>query len=145
MCVRTVPRCVLAISTSVRVRPPPFFFQMRSFWQFTWSSLRASFSVIFCPILKTNTPSQRSCNQLNEDNFLTIIQQEMAPWKSSKFLDALTSRAIGRDECDSGQSVGCSVAIVTRYDFDCVHEMKFLTKRRNQKSRRKRKEHLKRS
>ena len=96
---------------------------MRSFWLFTWSSLRASFSVIFCPILKTNTPLQRSCNKLNEDNLLTIIRQEMAPWKSSKVMDALTSPAIGRDACDSGQSVGCSVAIVTRYDFDYVHEI----------------------
>ena len=62
-----VDRGVLAISTSVQVRPPFFFFffffcQMRLFWLFTWSSLQTSFSVIFCPVLKTNTPLQRSCN-----------------------------------------------------------------------------------
>ena len=75
---------------------------------------------------------------------LPKIRQEMAPWKSSKFLDALTSQSIGRDASDAGQRVGCSMAIVTRNDFDCVHEMNFLTKRQNQKSRRKRKRTSKR-
>ena len=69
----------------------------------------------------------------------------MAPWKSSKFLDALTSQSIGRDASDAGQSVGCSMVFVTRNDFDdCVHEMNFLTKRQNQKSRRKTKRTSKR-
>ena len=68
----------------------------------------------------------------------------MAPWKSSKFSRCVVARAIGHDECDSGQSVGCSVAVVTRYDFDCVHEMKFLTKRQIKRAEEKRKEHLKR-
>ena len=56
----------------------------------------ALFSVICCPIIKIKTPLQRSCNELKEDRLLTIIQQEMAPWKSSKFLDALTSRDFDR-------------------------------------------------
>ena len=34
------------------------------------------------------------------------------------------------------------MAIVTRNDFDCVHEMNFLTKRQNQRAEEKRKEHL---
>ena len=35
------------------------------------------------------------------------------------------SQPVGRDACDVGQSVDCwpSYEIVTRYDFDCVHEM----------------------
>ena len=66
----------------------------------------------------------------------------MAPWKSSNFLDALTSQPVGRDACDVGQSVGCSMAIVTRYDFDCVHEMNFPDQRGKSKEQKKRKEHL---
>ena len=33
------------------------------------------------------------------------------------------SRSVGRDASGAGQSVGCSVAIVSRNDFDCVHEV----------------------
>ena len=70
----------------------------------------------------------------------------MAPWswKSSKFFDALTSQPVGRDACDTGQSVGCStyMAIVTRNDFDCVHEMNFLTKGKIKRTEEKRNEHL---
>ena len=61
----------------------------------------------------------------------------MAPWKSSKFLDALTSQPVGRDACDAGQSVGCSMAIVTRNDFDCVHEMNFPHKKAKSKEQKK--------
>ena len=53
----------------------------------------------------------------------------MAPWKSSNFLDALTSQPVGRDACDAGQGVGCSIAIVTRYDFKGVHKMNFPDKK----------------
>ena len=52
----------------------------------------------------------------------------MAPSKSSKFLDALTSQPIGHDAAMQVKAVGCAMAIVTRNDFDCVHEMNFLQK-----------------
>ena len=45
----------------------------------TWSSLRASFEVNLCTILKTYTPLQRYCNSLNEDGLFAKIQQEMTP------------------------------------------------------------------
>ena len=41
----------------------------------------------------------------------------------SKLADALASRSIGHDAGSACRSVGCSLAIVTRNDFDCVHEM----------------------
>ena len=61
----------------------------------------------------------------------------MAPWKSSNFLDALMSQPVGRDACDAGQSVGCSMAIVMRYDFDCMHEMNFPDKKAKSKEQKK--------
>ena len=41
----------------------------------------------------------------------------------SKLVDTSTSRSIGCDASDAGQSVSCSMAIITRSDFDCVHEV----------------------
>ena len=47
----------------------------------TRPTLRASFEVNLCPILKTNTPLQMPCNQLNEDgenpkrnDFVTVVR-----------------------------------------------------------------------
>ena len=41
----------------------------------------------------------------------------------SKLADASTSRSISHDADDVGRSVSCSMAITTRSDFDCVHEV----------------------
>ena len=48
----------------------------------TRPTLRASFEVNLCPILKRSTPLQRPCNKLNEDGLLARIQREMTAWRS---------------------------------------------------------------
>ena len=37
--------------------------------------------------------------------------------------DVSASRSIGHEGGDAGQCVSCSMAIITRSDFDCVHEV----------------------
>ena len=90
----------------------------------TWSSLRASFEVNFSPISKRNTPLQRHCNYLNENSLYAKLQEGMTSCDGrSKLADTSTPRLIGRDTGDAGQSVSCSMAIITRSDFDCAHEV----------------------
>ena len=57
---------------------------------------------------------------------MACLQKSNKKWLcdgSSKFAEASTSRSIGRDTGDAGQSVSCSMAIITRSDFDCVHKV----------------------
>ena len=63
----------------------------------TGPSLRASFEVNLCPILKTNTPLQRPCNSLNE-GCLARIKEKWLRDGRSKLADAspLTARKENR-------------------------------------------------
>ena len=61
----------------------------------------------------------------------------MAPSRSSKFLCVDVSIDQPWRLRDAGQSLGCSMAIVTYNDFDCTCEMNFLTKKAKLKEQRK--------
>ena len=68
-----------------------------------WSSLWASFEVSFCPVSRTKTLLQRYCNNLIED--LGCEKPASLRDSRSKLADVPTSRSIGRDAGDAGQSV----------------------------------------
>ena len=94
------------------------------FWTIvTWSFVQASFEVNFCLIYKTNTPLEKYCNNLNDDSLCAKSNKKWLRDGRSKLGDASASQSIGRDAGDAGQCLSCSMAIITRSDFNCVHEM----------------------
>ena len=57
---------------------------------------------------------------------MACVQNSNKTWlrdRRSKLGNTTASQSISRDAVDAGQCMSCSMAITTRCDFDCVHEV----------------------
>ena len=85
-------------------------------WGLTlWASIdfRLCLKSIFCPILKPNTPLQRYCNELNEDDLFARIRQEMAPWQLFEVSRRLNRSAVTLAMQVKARAVQCPSPRVT--------------------------------
>ena len=66
----------------------------------TRPTVRASFEVNLCPILKTSTPLQSPFHKLNDNGLLARIQREMTPWRSFEISRHFAAHHAERNDSD---------------------------------------------